>query len=111
VKNLSSPSVWPPPRCRGRRFRGSAVGQVQAVLNAMSESQRAGFRMVLIDVVTLDSPHVFPIRIWEEAERVDPSDVPRTSARSGATTRSSSSCVRTQTAPTRRSHMTPTAGS
>jgi hypothetical protein len=40
----------------------------------MSELQPA-FRMVLIDGITLDSPHVFPIRIWEEAERVDPVDV------------------------------------
>jgi Terminase large subunit, ATPase domain len=24
---------------------------------------------------TLDDPHVFPIRVWEESERVDPSDV------------------------------------
>jgi hypothetical protein len=31
--------------------------------------------MMLIDGVTLDSPHVFPIRIWEQAERVDPVDV------------------------------------
>jgi len=30
---------------------------------------------VAIVGATVDSPHVFPIRIWEETERVDPSDV------------------------------------
>jgi hypothetical protein len=81
-------------------FEGSAVGRVQAVLNAMSELQRAG-----LSHGAHRRRHPGPHRACSRSgfgsrpSESTQSTSPRSSARSGAATRSASSCARSTTGP------------